>query len=304
MKVGTDGVLLGAWAGKGMKYRKELKENERFEGLKRFEKIDEIEGFDVPEKNERFEKIEGFEKIEKVEKDEELRILDIGAGTGLISLILAQRFPSAHITAVEIDTEAASQCQENFEASPWADRLTIIPHSLADYKQKLRLYTLSASKLENPDYPSHSDLAVCPCNREGSALIFDLIVSNPPFYNATLKPKDEGRAIARHKDSLPIEEIASFAHQHLSANGQLALIYPTAYDSEVMVACTLHGMMPVYICDVLTKAGKPCKRRMASFSREGTAQNIIKEQLTIRDQQGQYTMGYRQLVDSLYLRLS
>ncbi len=257
MKVGTDGVLLGAWAGIGVT---------GFEEFERFEKKEDSM------------RVEGFEMHDGFKEFEELKILDIGAGTGLISLILAQRFPSAQITAVEIDSEAASQCLENFEASPWADRLTVIPHSLADY-----------------------ELALDGTHQEHT---FDLIVTNPPFYNATLKPEDKVRAIARHKDSLPADEIASFAHRHLSADGQLALIYPIAYDSEVMMACTLHGLMPTRLCDVLTKEGKPCKRRMAAFRRTGTAQNIIKEKLTILDQQGQYTRGYRQLVDSLYLHLS
>ncbi len=228
MKVGTDGVLLGAWA--------EVDANHR--------------------------------------EAEECRILDIGAGTGLISLMLAQRYQMAFIDAVEIEPKAAAQCHENFDASPWADRLTLIPYSLKE-----------AAKTMDHD-----------CR-------YDLIVSNPPFYNATLKPEDEGRAVARHKDSLPMTEIAGFAHQHLADDGQLALIYPLNYDSEVMKACLHYQLFPSRICDVLTKVGKTCKRRMTTFARQKTI-SPTNEMLAIRDQQNQYTSAYLKLVDAFYLHLA
>lgn len=237
MKVGTDGVLLGAWAGSVV------------------EKVEDVEIAD-------------------------LKILDIGAGTGLISLMLAQRFPKAYITAIEIDTDAAGQCMENFSCSPWSDRLTIIPQSLHDAELRL--------------------------SQEQQ---FDCIVSNPPFYNATLKPEDKGRAIARHKDSLPIDEIAAFAQRWLSADGQLSLVYPSAYDSEVMQACIVHDLQPLRICDVYTKVGKPCKRRMTTFGRCGchrpdATPTLIREQLAIRNEDGDYSEEYRHLVEPFYLRLS
>lgn len=222
MKVGTDGVLLGAWAGQET----------------------------MPH-----------------------RILDIGTGTGLVALMLAQRFSSEelHIDAVEIDAEAAAQARENADASPWGDKITVIAESLANASAQL-------------------------CDER-----YELIVSNPPFYNATLKPEDDGRAIARHKDSLPVAEIAAFAQQHLTPEGCLALIYPTDYDSEVMTAAVLHGLHPIRICDVLTKAGKPCKRRMAEFSSRNAP--LMRELLPIRDAEGKYSSAYHQLTDDFYLSL-
>ena len=241
MKVGTDGVLLGAWAALPV-------------------------GNHVPS------------------------LLDIGTGTGIIALMLAQRTAQRtaqrsahktaqktathpfHIDAIEIDPTAAQQAQENVAASPWPDSITVLPLSLQQFAES------------------------------NSAGNYDLIVSNPPFYNATLKPDDEGRAMARHKDALPVSDITRFASTHLNENGRLALIYPTAYDSEVMTAAVLSGLHPVRICDILTQLGKPSKRRMAEFSLQSAP--LSREQLVIRDADGKYTDAYRALTADFYLHLT
>ena len=224
MKVGTDGVLLGAWVGISAKTN---------------------------------------------------AVLDIGTGTGIVALMLAQRLSeqqgSFHIDAIEIDAEAAVQARQNFSQSPWSSQLAAIHSSLQEFG-------LSADQT------------------------YDLIVSNPPFYNATLKPDDEARAIARHKDALPVDAIARFARQHLTPEGRLSLIYPTEYDTEVMTAMIVEGLRPIRICDVLTKEGKPCKRRMAEFARRGSI--VESEVLAIRDKYGKYTLPYRQLTDAFYLHLT
>lgn len=229
MKVGTDGVLLGAWTS-----------------------------------------IPGIQSG--------VRCLDIGTGTGIISLMLAQRLsdadPEFHVSALEIDPEAAAQAAENFDASPWGGHITTIPSSLQDFAQ----------------------------NEENR---YSLIVSNPPFYNATLKPEDTSRALARHKDALPVIEITRFASSHLCEEGRLSLIYPADYDSEVMTAAIISGLQPVRICDILTKEGKPCKRRMAEFALSSSSHpELTREQLSIRDTLGNYTLQYRQLTDNFYLHLA
>ena len=228
MKVGTDGVLLGAWAA-------------------------------LPEGN------------------HTPSLLDIGTGTGIIALMLAQRTiqrnPAPfHIDAIEIDPIAAQQAQENVAASPWPTHISVLPLSLQAFAES------------NP------------------ASNYDLIVSNPPFYNATLKPDDEGRAVARHKDALPVSDITRFASTHLNENGRLALIYPIAYDSEVMTAAVLSSLHPVRICDILTKFGKPCKRRMAEFSLQSAP--LSRAQLIIRDADGKYTDAYRAFTAEFYLHLT
>lgn len=219
MKVGTDGVLLGAWTS--------------------------VKGTNT--------------------------CLDIGTGTGLLALMLAQRTTPTRcdITAIEIDADAALQASANIAASPWSSQIRLHHTALQNFQ---------------------------------CSLSYDLIVSNPPFYNATLKPSDEARAVARHKDSLPVSEITHFAQIHLSQSGRLALIYPTAYDSEVMTAAVLSGLQPVRICDVCTKEGKPAKRRMIELMRTADPHPQLQlERLSIRDACGQYTEQYRALTSSFYL---
>lgn len=232
MKVGTDGVLLGAWT--------DLENNSR-----------------------------------------NYRVLDIGAGTGLIALMIAQRVSDKSnkvfsIDAIEIDTDAAIQAEENFNQSRWCNSIHIINNSLQQFAQDL-----------------HSDKK------------YDCIVSNPPFYNATLKPEDDARAVARHKDSLPLFEITDFAQKHLTDEGTLSLIYPTDYDTEVTTAAILSGLHLIRICDVITKKNKPCKRRMATWTLAShPLKEICRETLYIRDENGQYTSQYKNLVKDFYIRLN
>ena len=226
MKVGTDGVLLGAWA--------------------------------KPSR----------------EVDSHLSILDIGTGTGLIALMMAQRFPSARVTAIEIDHDAADEAMSNVALSPWHDRICVVESALADFS---------------------------PSSANGLPLLFDLILTNPPFYNATLKPDDLSRASARHCDSLPFSDITRFADAHLSADGVLAVIYPTNCEQNIMLGIATSSLSFLSICDVTTKVGKPCKRRMACFGRQ--ASPLVHESIALRDASGNYTDAYRLLVNDFYISL-
>ncbi|TCO09643.1 tRNA1(Val) (adenine(37)-N6)-methyltransferase [Natronoflexus pectinivorans] len=143
MKVGTDGVLLGAW---------------------------------VPVEN-------------------SCKILDIGTGTGLITLMLAQRNPNAIITAIDIDEDAFSQAMENVLDSPWHDRITVIHESLQKFSK---------------NHP----------------VKFDLIVTNPPFFNNSLHAQNKARSTARHTHLLPHEDLLIDGKNLMTANGKLALILP------------------------------------------------------------------------------
>jgi tRNA1Val (adenine37-N6)-methyltransferase len=125
------------------------------------------------------------------------RMLDIGAGTGLLSLMMAQN-TQAIIDAVEIDPDASAQAVDNFNASPWAGRLTVINSSAQEYAASI------------PDEP-----------------LYDLIFSNPPFYSNDLKSPDPKRNIALHSDALTLEELAGCAGKMLRSDGFFALIVPS-----------------------------------------------------------------------------
>ena len=173
MKIGTDGVLLGAWA-------------EAPQGV--------------------------------------ASVIDIGAGSGLISLMMAQRYPGATIHAVEIDPDAAADALDNFNASPWAGRIAL---SVADASEWSEL---------SPVLPGPR-----------------LIVSNPPFFNETLRSPSAQRAMARHDGSLnPLSLVRLASRLMTDSTDRLAFIAPSARDSEIEFELSLHGLSPIHVCSVST----------------------------------------------------
>lgn len=226
MKVGTDGVLLGAW----------------------------------------------------ISPISSARILDIGTGTGLIALMLAQRFQYATVDAIEIDHEAAEEAKENVANSSWPDRINVIETSLNDYHKSLL----------DTQTTTHN--------------CYDFIVTNPPFYNATLKPDDNARAAARHADSLPFGDITRFADRYLSKDGKLAVIYPTNCEENIMTGISSSSLKCITICDVFTVKGKPAKRRMAVFGKNSEG-DVKHEELFIRDEGNNYTQQYIDITRDFYLHL-
>jgi len=212
-KVGTDGVLLGAWVA--------LKATDR-------------------------------------------RILDVGTGTGVIALMMAQRASDALITAIDIDTESVAEATDNFLASPWQERLLAME---APFQQMPGEY--------------------------------DLIISNPPFFIDSLKAPDDRRSAARHTDTLPHRDIISGAARLLSPQGRLAVIYP-ATEAEMFAGEALSaGLFPERICKVSTKAGAAPKRFLMELSREKKEPLI--EELSIMSG-GDYTAEYKSLTSDFYLK--
>lgn len=202
-----------------------------------------------------------------------MRVLDIGTGTGLIALMVAQRlaasgFDDFFIDAIEIDHDAANQARGNFEASPWSKKLKVHHCALADFN------TTDA---------------------------YNLIVCNPPFYNATLKPDDEARATARHKDALPMSQIMQFAAAHLLPSGQLWLIYPTELNDETMTEATIARLCPWSLISVVTRHGKAPKRQVAGFGKSFS--EIRTSTLALRDTTGSYSEEYVSLTKEFYLSL-
>jgi tRNA1Val (adenine37-N6)-methyltransferase len=228
MKIGTDGVLLGAWATIN------------------------------PDAN---------------------QILDLGAGTGIIALQLAQRNAFADIDAIEIDDAAFEQCTDNFENSPWADRLFC--------------YHASAQ-----EFATEMDEA------------YDLIVSNPPFYSPSERkdeslPKGEemkkSRKLARFNDSLPFDHLVGCVHKLLSEKGIFALILPRKEEEAFISLASEAGLFPRRICRVKGNNNSEEKRSLLEFSFQ--ASEIELTELTIEIERHIYTDEYRDLVKDFYLKM-
>lgn len=228
MKVGTDGILLGAW----------------------------------------------------VELKDPNSILDIGAGTGVIGLMMAQRSTAELIDAIEIDADAYEQCVDNFENSPWGDRLFCYHASLDEF----------AEEMEEEKY--------------------DLIISNPPFFEAPLvstsdflkeNPISESRKTARFFDSLPFEDLLEYSSTLLSEVGILAVVIPFSEESKFLEIAGDVNLYPKRICRVRGTKDTPIKRSLMelSFSKSEVQVN----ELTLEISRHNYTPEYIELVKNFYLKM-
>ena len=198
MKVGTDGLLLGAWAQGGSS------------------------------------------------------VLDIGTGTGLIALMMAQRFPEAHVDAIDIDADAASQAEDNACRSPFADRVAVRCVSLQEYVAERK---------------------------------YDSIVCNPPFFTQSLQSPDSKRTLARHSIALPFDDLFRHARRLMSDDGVLSIVVPSDALSQIETAAVMNNLFLVRRCLVRTTRKKPARRLLLSFSQkpspfhdeEGVIQEAVNE---------------------------
>ena len=170
------------------------------------------------------------------------RVLDAGTGTGLIALMLAQRYsePRPFITGIDIDAPSAAEAAANFSASPWSD-------------------CLEAAHCPLEGYLPMSDL--------------DLIVSNPPYFQNSLLPPLPGRTQARHVsgDAMGFLDLAAFAQEHLSESGRLSVILPYDQRTGTLRVAASFGLYPFRILSVKTSERKAPSRFVAEFSRERVA---------------------------------
>lgn len=203
--------------------------------------------------------------------DEAKHILDIGTGSGLIALILAQRAPGANITAIDIDENAVKQAEINAVNSPWNERIEVIQNSLQQFAS-------STGKK------------------------FDLIVSNPPFFLNSLKAPDPGRSTARHTDSLSHEELIVYSKQLLTADGRLCIILPVNEGKQCCEFAEKQGLYCTGETAVHSKPESPAKRLLLEFSQIKAPMQT--SELTIETGiRHEYTPGFTLLAKDFYLKL-
>jgi len=221
MKVGTDGVLIGAWVN-----------------------LSDCDGSNM---------------------------LDIGTGSGVIALMLAQRCKTAHIEAIEIDKEAASQAEGNASSSIFASRINVKNVSLSDYTQNCNLH-------------------------------FKRIVSNPPYFKDSLKCPDNQRSLARHSDTLSIQSLISNSAEMLAPDGHLALILPFSQKEILLQTAKEYKLFPVRITDVCSREGLQPKRILTELSKK-ESETIEINQLVIEISPLHFTSEYIQLTKDFYLKM-
>lgn len=220
MKIGTDGVLLGAW---------------------------------TPIENNPFS------------------VLDIGTGTGIIALMLAQRTHAEQIDALEIDEEAYEQSVDNFENSPWSDRLFCFHAGLDEF-------------VEEPEDE------------------YDLIVTNPPFYTDDYKSDNEQRDLARFADAMPFEDLIEAADLLLSKNGIFSVIIPFKEEVEFLALAKEYELFPLKITRIKGTPTTEIKRSLLAFSRKENTDFLIDE-LVIETARHIYTAEYIELTKDFYLKM-
>ncbi len=219
MKIGTDGVLLGAWC-----------------------------------------------PIDNNPKS----VLDIGTGTGIIALMLAQRCQAEQIDALEIDEKAYEQVTDNFENSPWSDRLFCFHAGLDEF-------------INEPENE------------------YDLIVSNPPFYTENFKTNNESRDLARFQDAMPFEDLIEAADLLLSEDGIFAVIIPYKEEENFIDLCAEVELFPIQITRIKGSHISPIIRSLLAFKRYEIPVSTQNE-LVIEINRHEHTNEYKELTKDFYLK--
>jgi len=207
--------------------------------------------------------------VEQLRKqdDRPVNILDIGTGTGLLSLMLAQALPNARITGVEIDPEAAGQAARNIQNSPWHDRIEV----------------------------RNADIL-----HESFSVKFDYILSNPPFYSQDLSGPDSRKNQAHHDLSLSFEDWIRCLDRDLGEDGDFFVLLPDKRLEERRVLLAKNGYCVQQQVDLFHEAGRPRLRVFLSGQR-GAQKSLSTEQIHIHQQEGQYSDRIRELLRDYYL---
>lgn len=194
-------------------------------------------------------------------------ILDPGTGTGLLALMMAQRFPASRITAIEVNPDAYKEAVHNVAISPWSDRIKVIHQDLANY------------------------------NPTGK---FDLIIANPPFFHSDLKSPEPGKAAARHASHFNVKGFAACT-QWLSPDGIIAGIYPVDIFQKFKSEMELLGFYPTRIMEVYPTPEKPPHRVLFEFSDQKIRNTDIDSIVIESEGRHVYSEKYRELTKNFYL---
>ncbi|CAM1351861.1 tRNA1(Val) (adenine(37)-N6)-methyltransferase [Tenacibaculum insulae] len=200
-------------------------------------------------------------------------ILDIGAGTGVISLMLAQRSDAMTVDAVEIDANAYEQTVENFELSDWGDRLFCYNASFTDFADEM------AEEEEQ----------------------YDVIISNPPFYTDNFESENEARNKARFTSSLSFDELINGVAKILSENGLFSVIIPFKEEVNFIELANAANLFLNKVCRVQGNEKSEVKRSLLTFSFH--QKEIEEELLVIEKERHQYTDAYINLTKDFYLKM-
>lgn len=204
-----------------------------------------------------------------IEPRDAQRILDVGTGTGLIALMLAQK-SEALIDAVDIDEGAYRQARENFLLSPWFFQLTPIHAAFQDFAA-------------NSKYG------------------YDLIVSNPPYFHHASKPTGEARTAARHTDQLAYEDLIEGVKKLLHPNGRFCVILPFKEGMDFLDLAQQRGLFCQRLARIKTKPGKPEKRIMIEFGfRFGV---MTEEEIVIQEEDNTFSAQYIRMTEDYYINL-
>ena len=194
-------------------------------------------------------------------------VLDVGTGTGLVALMMAQRYPEASIVGIDIDEEAVVQATENAAGSPFSQRVVI----------------------------RQADFRTFVSDRK-----FDAIVSNPPFFDQSLTCPDDRRTTARHTSSLRYADLMASARRLLSDGGELSLIIPSECLAKIEAEAAIAGFFKVRQCAVKTTPRKQPRRYLLAFRRHPSACLELSE-VVLEDQPGVRSAWYAELTKAFYL---
>lgn len=196
-------------------------------------------------------------------------ILDIGCGCGIISLMAAQN-SKAHLLGIDIDAASINEAKENAHLSPWKERIDFRCISLQSFTQNTKQ-------------------------------IFDCIISNPPFFENSLKPHLHKKSIGKHTEFLSLEELCLSASRLLTRDGTFYTILPLPTFRKFIQICENKVLFPSTLCYVKSFPDKAAHRIMSGMKKEKTSYSV--EKLDIRESKGVYSEGYVRLTKEFYLKL-